>query len=202
MDEKPVHNVCVNGFWMGRYEVTQAQWQAIMGQNHSSSYNNPEQPVEHVSYEEVQQFIMALNRNTYTDAYRLPSEAEWEYAARANSSTLHHFGDDADHLKQHAWYVRNSGNRPHSVGQLQPNPYGLYDMYGNVWEWCVDRYDARYYANSSTDNPRGSFSGSDRIARGGSWAYEAQYCRSGYRFHHPPYFRSADLGFRLVRESD
>jgi formylglycine-generating enzyme required for sulfatase activity len=202
MDEKPVHNVCVSDFWMGKYEVTQAQWQIIMGQNPSHSVNNPDHPVENVSYEEVQQFIMAFNRNESTDAYRLPFEAEWEYAVRASSSSLYHFGNEAGRLGQYAWYIMNSGNQSHPVGQLQPNAHSLYDMYGNVWEWCLDRYDSRYYFNSSTDNPRGPFSGLDRIARGGSWGYEAQYCRSGYRFHHPPYFRSADLGFRLVRTPD
>jgi formylglycine-generating enzyme required for sulfatase activity len=202
IDEKPVHEVCVGDFWMGKYEVTQAQWQQIMGDNPSHFSGFPDYPVENISYDDAQTFISALNRKEGTDTYRLPTEAEWEYAARAGSNRAYCFGNDTGRLKQYAWYGDNSGNTSHSVGQLKPNVYRLHDMHGNVWEWCQDRYDRTYYFNSPSDNPRGPLSGLDRVARGGSWGYDAKYCRSSYRFHHPPYSRNPDLGFRLVRRPE
>jgi len=201
-DEKPAHEVCVSDFWMGKYEVTQEQWRQIMENNPSRSNNKPANPVENVSYDDVQKFISVLNRREGTDAYRLPTEAEWEYAARAGSDTVYCFGNDTNRLRQYAWYSNNSRNTPHPAGHLKPNLYGLYDMHGNVWEWCQDHYDKNYYSNSPSDNPRGPLSGSDRVIRGGGWSHAAQYSRSGYRIHYPPYYRSSDLGFRLVRRTE
>jgi formylglycine-generating enzyme required for sulfatase activity len=201
-DEKPVHEVCVDDFWMGKYEVTQAQWQQIMGNNPSRFAGSLDYPVENISYDDVQTFISMLNRKEGSDAYNLPTEAEWEYAARGGSIMTYCFGSDPGRLKQYAWYSDNSGNSTHPVGQLTPNAYGLHDMHGNVWEWCQDRYDQMYYFNSPSHNPRGPLSGLNRVVRGGSWGYDARYCRSSYRFHHPPYFRSSDLGFRLVRRPE
>lgn len=199
-DERPVHEVCLDDFWLSAYEVTQAQWQQIMITDSASIQGEPKLPMTNVSYDDVQQFLMAFNRKAGADAYRLPTEAEWEYVARAGASTAYAFGDSDSRLAQYAWFKKNSEQRPHPVGQRQPNAYGVYDLYGNVWEWCQDRYDPTYFFISATTNPRGPDAGSDRVLRGGSWGYDARYCRSGYRFHQPPYFGGPDVGFRLVRE--
>ena len=152
-----------------------------------------------VSWEEVQTFIGQLNTREGHALYRLPTEAEWEYAARAGSTTAYCFGDDPRQLGEYAWYSENAGGRthPHPVGQLQPNTWGLYDMHGNVWEWVQDRY-GQYTAEPVTD-PQGCAAGPDRVIRGGSWYYGARFCRSAFRSHAAPGDRSFTLGFRLLR---
>lgn len=140
--EGPVHRVEVKSFLMGKYEVTQTEWVAVMGGN-PSEFKGRTRPVEHVSWNDAQEFIRRLNAKTGKE-YRLPSEAEWEYAARAGSQSAWSFGDDKGQLGNHAWYIDNSGNETHPVGQLQANKFGLFDMHGNVWEWVQDCWHFNY----------------------------------------------------------
>jgi len=142
--EKPAHQVTISEpFYMGKYEVTQAQWKAVMGEN-PSRFKGDDHPVENVSWEDVQQFIQKLNAKEGKEACRLPTEAEWEYAARAGTTTIYSFGNNASQLGNYAWYDENSGNTTHPVGDKPPNPWGLYDMHGNVWEWVQDWYGPIY----------------------------------------------------------
>jgi formylglycine-generating enzyme required for sulfatase activity len=197
-DERPVRTVRISKpFYLGIYEVTQGQWEAVMGNNPSQFKGDASRPVERVSWEEVQQFIDKLNAREGGTKYRLPTEAEWEYAARAGSTTAYSFGDDSSQLGKYAWFEGNAGNTTHPVGKLQPNAWGLYDMHGNVWEWVQDWY-GKYAAEPVTD-PQGPASGSDRVIRGGGWGHVAGFCRSAYRLHGAPGGRSDSLGFRLLR---
>jgi formylglycine-generating enzyme required for sulfatase activity len=192
-DEKPVHRVTIsNGFEMGKYEVTQLQWRAIMGNNPSYFKGCNSCPVEQVSWDDVQEFINKLNAKNDGYEYRLPTEAEWEYACRAGTT-----GGYAGNLDSMAWYDSNSGDKTHPVGTKQPNAWGLYDMHGNVWEWCQDWYGA-YPSNAVTD-PAGARSGSYRVIRGGGWGSGAQDCRAADRYGYAPDVRNGDLGFRLIR---
>ena len=193
-DERPTHRVRISrDFEMGKYEVTQAQWMAVMGDN-PSHFKGSDLPVETVSWDATQTFIKQLNERDSKYQYRLPTEAEWEYAARAGST-----GDYAGNLDAMAWYYTNSGNKTHPVGQKQPNAWGLYDMHGNVWEWCQDWYDSRYYSQSQAVDPQGPSAGSLRVPRGGGWNCGAVRCRSAFRSSNSPGARRAALGFRLVR---
>ncbi len=195
-DEKPVHRVTLDGFWMGRTEVTQAQWQRIMG-NNPSGFKGDNNPVEKVSWNDAQTFISQLNRKAGPTLYRLPTEAEWEYAARAGTQTMYSFGSDSSRSGDYAWYWNNSDKKTHPVGQKLPNSWGLYDMHGNIWEWCQDWY-GEYSANPQT-NPTGYSGGSERVLRGGSWLYESRYVRSAYRRFNAPSYRYDYVGLRLVR---
>jgi sulfatase modifying factor 1 len=194
-NEKPAHTVRVDGFWMGKYEVTQAQWQKIMGEN-PSNFKGDTRPVEQVSWNDAQEFIEQLNSRSGM-TFRLPTEAEWEYAARAGTQTVYSFGDDANKLGEYAWYCENSGNQTHSVGQRKPSAWGLYDMHGNVWELCQDWYGP--YARTPATDPRGPDSGSVRVVRGGSWIGSAVSCRSASRGRVAPDDRIGRVGFRLLR---
>ncbi len=191
-DENPVHQVTVSAFAMGKYEVTQAQWQAVMGSK-PSNFKGADLPVEIVSWEEAQAFCRELSRMT-GKGYRMPTEAEWEYACRAGTK-----GPYAGTLSEMAWYSDNAGSRTHPVGQKKPNAWGLYDMHGNVWEWCQDWYDRSYYSQSSATDPQGPRAGSYRVVRGGGWSYAAADCRSAYRDYRAPGSRYGSLGFRLLR---
>ncbi|MGB5687152.1 MAG: formylglycine-generating enzyme family protein, partial [Candidatus Electrothrix sp.] len=170
-DEKPAHKVCVDGFWMGKYEITQGQWQKIMGSNPAKYKKGDSYPVEQVSWNDTQKFLVKLKGKS-SKSYQLPTEAEWEYACRANGSGKYCGGDNLDDL---AWYRENSGKNTHPVGKKQANDFGLYDMSGNVWEWCADRYDADYYSASPQDNPIGSSSGLKHSIRGGGWLNGPEY---------------------------
>jgi formylglycine-generating enzyme required for sulfatase activity len=195
-EEKPVHEVCVDGFWMGKYEVTQGQWQKIMGNGPSYFKEGDNHPVETVSWSDVQGFINKLNSKGQR-GFRLPTEAEWEYACRSGGKQEKYCGgDDVDRV---AWYSENSGHKPHPVGTKAANGLGLYDMSGNVREWVSDRYDKNYYRNSPKNNPQGPGSGSYRVIRGGSWIVDAGDCRSASRGRGGPGARGAVLGFRLAR---
>lgn len=196
-DEKPVHEVCVDDFSIGKYEVTQAQWEAVMGSNPSNFKQcGGNCPVESVSWNDIQEFIKKLNNMT-GKTYRLPTEAEWEYAARSGGkSEKYAGGNDVDTV---AWYDNNSGSRTHPVGQKQPNGLGIYDMTGNVWEWCQDWYGDGYYKSSPKDNPQGPSSGSDRVLRGGSWVNNAASARATNRGRNSPGGRYDIHGFRLAR---
>jgi formylglycine-generating enzyme required for sulfatase activity len=196
-DEKPVHSVTVDDFYIGKYEVTQAQWKAIMGSNPSHFDDcGSNCPVKKVSWKKVQEFIKKLNQKTGKN-YRLPTEAEWEYAARGGSKSKGYKYAGSNSIGTVAWYNDNSGSETHPVGQKQPNELGLYDMSGNVYEWCSDWYGD--YSSSSQTNPKGPSSGSNRVLRGGSWYYNARYCRVASRDSRIPNFSDYNrFGFRLV----
>jgi formylglycine-generating enzyme required for sulfatase activity len=156
--------------------------------------------VENVSWEGVQEFVRQLNAREGSLAYRLPTEAEWEYAARADTMTDYCFGNYRNQLKKYAWYKANAGATTHAVGQLKPNVWGLYDMHGNVWEWVQDWYDEEYYKNSPHDDPPGPLAGSYRGVRGGGWDCGADDCRSASRAIEEPGGRTNVIGFRLLRQ--
>jgi formylglycine-generating enzyme required for sulfatase activity len=193
--ERPEHPVHISQpFYLGKYPVTQAQWATVMGNNPSVFKGHPDWPVENVSWEDVQEFIRQLNAKEGGARYRLPTEAEWEYACRAGSTTSYCFGDDPNQLGEYAWYKENAGGQPHSVGRLKPNAWGLYDMHGNVWEWVQD-----WYRPYPTD-PLSASPGRERVNRGGSWVWDARFCRSATRGRLTPGHRAYDTGFRLLRE--
>ena len=204
--EQPVTRVRISkGFYLGKYEVTQDQWQAVMGNNPSSFKDcGGNCPVAKVSWEEVQVFIGRLNARTGGGKYRLPTEAEWEYAARAGTTSDTYAGDITQPfgndpvLNGIAWYDENSGLRTHPVGQKAPNGWGLHDMLGNVWEWVGDWYGD--YPGGAVTDPSGPGSGSERVVRGGGWFDGAGDCRLAYRDWGSRGYRGGDLGFRLLRE--
>ncbi len=196
-DEKPAHEVELDGYYIGKYEVTQAQWKAVMGNNPSYFSGWENCPVENVSWNDVQEFIKKLNRMTGRN-YRLPTEAEWEFAARGGvleSSTIYSGSNTIDEVAE---YTENNGSRPRSVGKRKPNELGLYDMSGNVWEWCGDWYSNSYYSNSPRQNPQGPETGTGRVLRGGGWDSFAGSCRVSYRDYINPDDRDYSSGFRLV----
>lgn len=199
--EGPVHEVEISrGFWLGKYEVTQREWELVMGDNPSQYGRNSRLPVDSVSWYDVHEFIGRLNESAGDSLYRLPSEAEWEYACRAGTQTRWAFGDDLGQLVRYAWYDGN--NSPHStkaVGLRRPNSWGLYDMHGNVWEWVQDWYSGSYYKNSPRVDPQGPSSGSLRVARGGDFDNLARGVRSAYRNGESPNHRNDSGGVRLVR---
>ena len=191
-------------FYLGKYEVTQEQWLAVMGgtESNPSTLSGRTHPMENVSWDDAQEFIKSLNAKEGHNRYRLPSEAEWEYAARAGTETAYSFGDDANELSQYGWYRDNSGDKTLPVGQKQPNAWGLYDVHGNVWEWVQDWYGGEYYSNSPGADPKGSGSGKYRLNRGGGWFSNAERCRSAYRFWNTPDGRNGDVGFRLALSAE
>lgn len=182
-------------FYLGKCEVTQEQWYAVMG-NNPAKFKGRTRPVEQVSWEDVQIFIRKLNQKEGHNRYRLPTEAEWEHAARAGTKTEYFFGNNAGSLGNYAWFSDNSGQQTHPVGQKQPNPWGLHDIYGNVWEWVQDWYDNNYPQRNVID-PTGPTSGSYRVLRGGSWQSGDHQCHSAYRPDGSP-ARDDRLGFRLL----
>lgn len=165
---KPVHKVCVNDFYIGKYEVTQSQWKKVMGSNPSRFKEcGPDCPVEEVTWDDAQDFAKKLN-NLSGKQYRLPTEAEWEYAARSGGKNEKWAGtSDESSLTRYAWYDKNSESSTHKVGLKKPNGLGVYDMNGNVWEWCQDWFNEDYYHDSPKDNPLGSSNGEQRVVRGG-----------------------------------
>ncbi len=237
-DEVPQHRVRITmPFYLGMYQVTQAEYERVMGTNPSwfspggggsdrvSGLDTSRFPVESVSWNDAVEFCRKLSalpaERSAGREYRLPTEAEWEYACRAGTTTRYSFGDDASQLGEYAWYSGNSDRgthrvwqmwanlwglhdfdgRTHRVGQKRANPWGLYDMHGNVWEWCADWFDGKYYANSPVDDPQGPASGSHRVSRGGSWSFPAAECRSADRYRYTPGPCSLHFGFRLVWSS-
>ena len=196
-DEKPSHNVCVDDFYLGIYEVAQGQWEKVMGNNPSFFKKGINYPVERVSWEDVQQFINRLNNQTGRN-YRLPTEAEWEYAARSGGKKEKYAGmSEEDELKEYVWYAPNSDLQTHPVGQKRPNGLGLYDMIGNVGEWCTDWYDEDYYKNSPSNNPKGPDSGTYRVLRGKSYLDYWYEVRASTRSRATPSIRINFNGFRL-----
>ncbi len=198
-NEKPQHQVKVNSFAIGKYPVTQAQYQAVMGTNPSRFQNNPQNPVEDVSWNDAQAFCQKLSQIT-GKSFRLPTEAEWEYACRAGTTTRFYFGDDANQLGDYAWYKGNSQQTTHPVGQKKPNAWGLYDMSGNVWEWCEDDWHDNYIG-APKDGSAWLKNGNDNRSplRGGSWYNVPANCRSAYRnFTYRPDYSLINDGFRVV----
>jgi formylglycine-generating enzyme required for sulfatase activity len=218
--DAPQHEVVVDAFLMDARLVTQDLFQRIMGTN-PSRWKGGANPVEQLRWSDAVKFcnkrseaeglqpcydLKTLQCNFDANGYRLPTEAEWEYACRAGTTTAYFFGDNPAKLGDYAWFQKNAGGRPRPVGQKQPNPWGLYDVAGNVWEWCNDFYKADYYQESPRENPRGPKQGEKMVLRGGAFKFSADNCRSGYRYNESP--GSADVcfgydiyGFRCVRKA-
>jgi formylglycine-generating enzyme required for sulfatase activity len=199
--EGPVHHVKIgNALYMGKYDVTQKQWRDVM-RNNPSTFKGDNLPVVNISWNDVQDFIKKLNEKEGGNKYRLPTEAEWEYAARAGTTTSYFFGDDESMLGDYAWYGANSGSKIHDVGQKKPNPWGLYDMYGNVWEWVQDTWHENYNGAPIDGSSWESEGGFFRVNRGGSWNCGTEHCRSARRTFHKQDINVNYLGFRLLRIS-
>jgi len=217
-DEKPRHRVRITrSFYLGKYEVTQAEYEAMMGDNPSRFKGKPKNPVENVSWLDAVRFCNQLSEREGLKpfygisgetvqvpawngtGYRLPTEAEWEYACRAGTATRYSFGDDEASLGEFSWFSGNSDDRTHEVGQKRANGFGLHDMHGNVWEWCWDWYSADYYKEPPVDDPRGPSQASGRVIRGGGWDGRPRCVRSAYRYGDAPVDRGYDLGFRVAR---
>ena len=193
-DERPRHYVTLGGFSIGKTEVTQALWEAVMGSN-PSSFNGANRPVESVSWNDCQEFIKKLNGLTGR-TFRLPTEAEWEFAARGGNLGKGCKYAGSDDLDAVAWYDGNSGGQTHDVATKSPNELGLYDMSGNVWEWCQDWYGG--YPSEAQTDPQGPDTGSYRVNRGGGWNYIARYCRVSHRYCLNPDYRDQSYGLRLA----
>ena len=193
------HKVRISkGFWLGKYEVTQAQWQEVMKNNPSKFTGNRRLPVDSVSWEDCQEFLFGLFHQTHM-RFRLPSDAEWEYACRAGSTEAFCFGDSNRRLDQVAWYTMNSSDRTHPVGAKTPNAWGLFDMHGNVAEWCRDYYGQMN--SGDVVDPTGREAGFSRVIRGGSWGTSADYCLSAFRACARPDVRDSNIGLRIICHS-
>jgi len=219
-DESPVHTVRLDAFWMDRHEVTQAEYEKL-GFPDPSRFKGPDLPVEMMTWTKAAICANARSRaeglqpcydedtaecNFAASGYRLPTEAEWEYACRAGTDTEYGFGGDPRRLSEHAWYEANASKKTHPVGKKAPNRWGLHDTHGNVAEWCNDVYDKAYYGKSPAENPRGPAEGKQYVVRGGAWSSSAEACRSAARAGENPGFADAclapdTLGFRLVRKA-
>jgi len=214
------HEVVVSSFSIDRYLVTQDQFQKVMGAN-PSRWKGGKNPVEQVRWSDAVGFcnkrseleglqpcydLKTWKCNFDANGYRLPTEAEWEYACRAGTMTAYFFGDSPSKLGDYAWFDKNSGGRPRPAGQKQPNPWGLYDMSGNVWEWCNDFYKVDYYPEATRQDLRGPNEGQTKVVRGGAWRFSAENCRSGYRYNENPGYADVCFGydiygFRCVRKA-
>lgn len=193
-DNETLHRVRITRpFYLGVYPVTQSQWSTVMGDN-PSRFEGPENPVEMISWFHAGEFIEKVG-----DGIRLPTEAEWEYACRAGTNTRFYTGNRDSDLSRAGWYGANSALRAWPVGQKEANAWGLYDMHGNVFEWCQDWYSPDYYTESSRENPPGPEIGTYRICRGGGWYFPASHCRSAFRHWLMPDLRSRDVGFRIAQ---
>jgi formylglycine-generating enzyme required for sulfatase activity len=195
-DERPAHEVCVSDFHIGKFEVTQGEWEKVMGNNPSFFRKDARYPVDQVSWTDAQEFLEKMSSRS-GKRYRLPTEAEWEYAARSGGMPERYAGfSEPSDLASYAWYDKNAGNSTHPVGEKKPNGLGLYDMTGNVYEWVQDWKGS--YANASRDNPQGPASGRYRVLRGGSWNSIPRLLRATARNLHPPAARLDSYGFRVV----
>jgi formylglycine-generating enzyme required for sulfatase activity len=200
-DEKPHHSVRITkSFYLGMHEVTQAQYTGIMGQNPSRNKSLQDWPVDNVAWNDAVEFCRRLSGKEGV-TYRLPTEAEWEYACRAGSTTAWSCGDSESPLGDYACYAANSSQTTHPIGKRKPNAWGLYDMHGNVWEWCQDWYDGSYYGQFQAGvavDPQGPPTAAYRVLRGGGWNSNGLSCRSANRYGNAPAFRDQDDGFRVV----
>ena len=194
--EKPAHKVTITKpFYLGKYEVTQEQWETVMGSN-PSNFKGPKLPVERVSWSECRDFVDKLKETVPGHEFRLPTEAQWEYACRAGSAGDYCFGDGDKNLGEYAWYSSNAGSQTHPVGEKKPNAWGLYDMHGNVWEWCSDAYGP--YSGEAVSDPAGATSGS-HVLRGGSWGGEPGRLRSAHRINRSTtVYRYGNRGCRVM----
>ena len=192
--EKPVHRVTLSDYYIGKCEVTQELWETVMGSN-PSNFKGAQKPVESVSWNDCQEFVSRLNSLTGKN-FRLPTEAEWEYAARGGNKSLHYKYSGSDNIDEVAWYNNNSGRSTHAVGTKSPNELGIYDMSGNVWEWCSDWYGG--YSAGAQTNPQGPSSDSCRVLRGGSWINYAGNCRVSIRSYDDPGNSNINFGLRLI----
>jgi len=206
---EPQQQVTVQPFFMGKYPVTQAEYQAVMGKNPSHFSGNPRNPVERVSWFDAQAFCDKLSQLTGKN-YRLPTEAEWEYACRAGTQTRFCFGDDKSQLGDYAWFDANSGSRSHPVGQKKPNAFGLYDMHGNVLEWCehedtehedIEHEDTEHEDTEHEDTEHEDYQLLRQLLRGGSWYLSPDYCRSAFRYWKYPEGSNYAFGLRVVASS-
>ena len=210
--EKPVHKVNINAFYMDKYLVTQKEYQRLIGDNPSRWQERSKNPVEQVRWSDAARYCNARSReeglepsyNLETwecdfskNGYRLPTEAEWEYACRAGTKTAYFFGDTPRMLQIYAWYKKNSGKRPRPIGRKLPNPWGFCDMLGNVWEWCNDFYKVDYYQESSEKNPKGPKTGDTKVLRGGCWDSTDAKCCSYTRYYENPAYTDACFGYDI-----
>ncbi len=196
-DEHPQNEVqFLESFYMSETCVTQKQYHLVMGHN-PAKFGGDERPVERVSWHDAVQFCKQLSREL-GETFQLPAEAQWEYACRAGSTTAYCFGDSQKQLGRYVWYGENSGSRTHPVGQKKPNAWGLYDMHGNVWEWCADCYDSGCYEDNMSTDQKGPTTGSYRVLRGGSWGSDADDVRSANRYDSDPTNAGNHYGFRVV----
>jgi len=206
--DEPPHRVHVSAYYLDIYEVPQAEYEKVAGAN-PSRWKDPRAPVEQIRWADAVRYCNARSRleglrpayregtwecDAAAPGYRLPTEAEWEYAARAGTTTRYCFGQGAADLKEYAWFKGNCDRRPQAVGTRRPNPWGLYDMYGNVWEWCHDFYQEDYYPESPERDPRGPATGQTRVLRGGCWNSRAEQCRSSYRNDENPGYTDVCFG--------
>jgi formylglycine-generating enzyme required for sulfatase activity len=217
--DAPVHEVYISSFYIDKYLVTQQQFEKLM-HNNPSRWKGTNNPVEQVRWSDAVRFCNARSQleglqpcydlqswkcNFDATGYRLPTEAEWEYACRAGTTTTYFFGDGPAKLGEYAWFDKNAGGRPRPVGQKRPNPWGLFDMCGNVWEWCNDFYGVDYYGTSPRQDPHGPDQGKTKVVRGGAWRFSAENLRSGYRYNENPGYSDVCFGydiygFRCVRK--
>jgi formylglycine-generating enzyme required for sulfatase activity len=195
--EKPLHPVDLEPFEIAATPVTQSQYEEIM-KNNPSRFKDPDSPVECVSWNDATRFCKKLSTRTKQN-FTLPSEAQWEYACRVGTTTSFCFGDNDDVLDEYAWYDKNSENRTHPVAKKKPNPWGLYDMHGNVWEWCLDKWHDSYKEAPANGSAWVDEQGLARVVRGGSWSHASVLCRSASRYYLTPDDRFSDVGFRVVR---
>lgn len=210
VDASP-HDVTVSGFWIDPYLVTQAQFEKVMGAN-PSRWKGDKNPVEQVRWSDAVTYcnkrseqeglqpcydLKTWTCNFDANGYRLPTEAEWEFACRGGTTTAYYFGDSPAKLGEHAWFDKNAGGHPRPVGQKKPNPLGLYDMAGNVWQWCNDFYEVDYYTKSPKVDPRGPDSGKTKVVRGGAWRVGPENCRSGYRYNESPGYADVCFGYDI-----
>ena len=219
IDASP-HEVEVSSFYLDQYLVTQEKYQQVMGDN-PSRWKGLKNPVEQVRWSDAVRYCnkrseaeglqLCYDLNTWecdfdADGYRLPTEAEWEYACRAGTTTAYFFGANPSNLTKYGWFERNAKGRPQAVGRKEPNPWGIYDICGNVWEWCNDYYQVDYYQQSPGKDPRGPTNGKSKVVRGGAWRFSAESCRSGFRYNENPGYADVCFGydiygFRCVRKT-
>jgi formylglycine-generating enzyme required for sulfatase activity len=210
--DAPPHEVSVSSFYIGKYLVTQKEYERVMGSNPSRWKSSPDNPVEQVRWSDAVKYCNKRSQmeglepcydlanwtcDFAANGYRLPTEAEWEYACRAGTTTAYYFGDSDQKLGDFAWYKSNSGLRPQPVGQKRANPWGLFDMCGNVWEWCNDFYQVDYYEHSPGQDPKGPDAGDKKVVRGGAWKMESENCRSGYRYYENPGYVDVCFGYDI-----
>jgi formylglycine-generating enzyme required for sulfatase activity len=209
--DAPLHQVVISAFDMDRNLVTQEFYKEVMGSN-PSRWKAAANPVEQLRWSDALKFcnkrseieglqpcydLQTLKCNFDANGYRLPTEAEWEYACRAGTTTAYFFGDNPARLSDYAWFDKNSGGHPRPAGQKQPNPWGLGDIVGNVWEWCNDWYKVDYYQESPKQDPRGPNEGQNKVLRGGAWRFSAENCRSGYRYNESPGYSDVCFGYDI-----